>query len=477
MRSAWADSDNSRIHPSTSPRSDDLEKSDQDRRSRSWSCLPLLWCSLGFLWCASIVGGYYFGKLSSSTLESKSSSQEVTNNNASPATTVSATPTSSPTPSVTPSPTPTASVSTPKKWSHIVLSSNGNYILAAQKEGSVWISNNSGTTWTSRLNSELSWATISVSSDGQIMAAAGTALPGETTNMQLSTNYGQTWISIAAVFNPTSIHISPFSKNVIYVGSPSSGIWKSTNTGTTWTNFQRGGVCSWRLGDVGCGSANPPWHIECEANVMLSSAISIIKSISAWSSGDLDFGFTSGGKLILAPGPALTPQDVILWDSGCSSVTATACTASFCFAHCSGGPSVTTAQVAATYRYGASSYTAPLQNDILRYNRPFQGHFITTPSCSLAHVPITATSVANKALTFLTACAGDSTTTLIGVENFQLILGTNNGGSWTTLTSAGTRDFVTASCSNSGVIIVGVERVGRVHFSLDSGNTWSERTP
>jgi hypothetical protein len=362
------------------------------------------------------------------------------------------------------------------------MSSNGNYILAAQKEGSVWISNNSGTIWTSRLNSELSWATISVSSDGQIMAAAGTALTGETTNLQLSTNYGQTWISIASVLNPTSIHISPFSKNVIYAGSPSSGIWKSTNTGTTWTNFQSGGVCSWRLGDVGCGQH--PWHIGCDTNVMLSSAVSTMKSISAWSTGDLDFGFTSGGKLILAPGTAhsdygaiLTPQDVILWDSGCTSITATACTASFCFAYCSGGPSVTTAQVASTNRYGASSYTAPLQNDILRYNRPFRGNFVTAPSCSLADVPLTATSVANKALTFLTACAGDSTTTLIGVENFQLILGTNNGGSWTTLTSAGSRDFVSASCSNSGVILVGVERVGRVHFSLDSGNTWSERTP
>ena len=287
-------------------------------------------------------------------------------------------------------------------------------------------------------------------------------------------------MSIAAVPNPTTVHISAFSADVIFAGAPGVGLWKSSNRGSDWTATTSGGVCTWQYGNVGCG--NHPWHNACATGVAMStdSQLSMLGALSAWSDGTLDFGYAAAGRLVMAPGTAhsdygriMTAQAMLLWDSGCSAVTAAACTAAFCFAFCSGGPSLTTASVAGSNRYGAPAYYAPLQNDVLIFSRPFQGNFVTFPSCTLADGPTTNTAVTNQAaLSFLSACAGSSTSAVIGAAAGVLLLSTNNGASWTQLSAAGTRSWVAAACSTDASTIFAAETAGAIFASYNSGQSW-----
>ena len=89
-----------------------------------------------------------------------------------------------------------------------------------------------GQNWTtvSGLSTSANWQTVAVSASGQYMTAGGNI-----GTIYYSSNYGQTWNSIAVTGNITSIVISSSGQYQIACAYGSNGIYYSTNFGASWT--------------------------------------------------------------------------------------------------------------------------------------------------------------------------------------------------------------------------------------------------
>jgi len=113
-------------------------------------------------------------------------------------------------------------------WNSIAMSSDGKYQSATVFGGNIWISNNSGYTW-SPVATSLNWMTIKISSDGKYQSA--NVLGG---NIWISNDYGNTWSPVATSLNWMMIAMSSDGK---YQSATelNGNIWISNDYGSTWT--------------------------------------------------------------------------------------------------------------------------------------------------------------------------------------------------------------------------------------------------
>lgn len=136
----------------------------------------------------------------------------------------------------------TVKTSLSKKWFGLAMSSTGTYMLGAANGSYLYTSSNSGTTWTQR-DSTRNWANVFVSSDGSIMYGIPQNINTTTDYVYVSTDYGVTWTPKNSL---RSYWCGAMSSNgsVMYVGSYVGYIYVSTDTGNTWS--QVGSSTSWR---------------------------------------------------------------------------------------------------------------------------------------------------------------------------------------------------------------------------------------
>ena len=126
-------------------------------------------------------------------------------------------------------------------WHDVASSSNGNKLVAVSEptvgfRGYVWISNNSGESWTTN-SPQLNWNAVASSSDGVKLVAG--VFGG---NIWISVNSGDNWSELPAgplypTINQDWISItssSDGSKIAAAVGGTGGYIWISNNSGMTW---------------------------------------------------------------------------------------------------------------------------------------------------------------------------------------------------------------------------------------------------
>jgi hypothetical protein len=131
------------------------------------------------------------------------------------------------------------------QWVSIVSSADGSKLAAVTTYyttnspspvyGLLFISTNSGATWTSNNLPQGFWRSVDLSADGSILAGASA------TGTLISTNSGATWISntTPAVINWESIFLSADGTKLTAVGNPSpfnAAIYTSTNLWVTWVS-------------------------------------------------------------------------------------------------------------------------------------------------------------------------------------------------------------------------------------------------
>jgi photosystem II stability/assembly factor-like uncharacterized protein len=137
-------------------------------------------------------------------------------------------------------------------WQSVACSADGTKLVASVSLGPIYISTDSGITWlmTGAPSNNMFWASMVSSSDGSILAA--TASSG---GIYSSTNSGTSWFLSDAASSITnywpSIATSANGCNLVAIGnvkvneSFTGSIYASTNSGMTWTLQSNAPVATW----------------------------------------------------------------------------------------------------------------------------------------------------------------------------------------------------------------------------------------
>jgi hypothetical protein len=119
-------------------------------------------------------------------------------------------------------------------------SSDGQYMIAPDDGGSLWVSSNHGSSWT---NTSVTgdWRAVDVSSDGQYMAAVDGTLEslvgaGDGGNVWLSGDHGSSWTELTDTtgIGFVSVAVSDNGNRIVAGQNGSDYLWRSVDGGTNW---------------------------------------------------------------------------------------------------------------------------------------------------------------------------------------------------------------------------------------------------
>jgi hypothetical protein len=126
-------------------------------------------------------------------------------------------------------------------WASVACSADGTKLIAAvgqldfvqgaptySASGLVYISTNSGTTWTPANLPYTNWQCVASSADGRVLAA-------EFNGVYVSTNYGTTWAESNSNVLFNVVVSADGSDMFVYAGDDNSELYVSTNSGGNWS--------------------------------------------------------------------------------------------------------------------------------------------------------------------------------------------------------------------------------------------------
>jgi|688.fasta_scaffold92441_6 photosystem II stability/assembly factor-like uncharacterized protein len=116
-------------------------------------------------------------------------------------------------------------------WQCLACSANGSVIIAGS-DGNFWLSTNSGTSWTEKSipgQSTSNWKTVACSADGTKIA-----LGANNNSVFISSDTGSTWSPASFVNGRASINMSSDGTKIVCVGYTTVSV--STNSGSSFTN-------------------------------------------------------------------------------------------------------------------------------------------------------------------------------------------------------------------------------------------------
>jgi hypothetical protein len=136
------------------------------------------------------------------------------------------------------------SVGVSKNWQCITSSADGTNLAAGTSNNNIWISVNSGVTWTevTSTGAVKDWTGITISADGTKLAAVSTVTGATSGNIWISDNSGATWSEKTFGFHRwTSITSDASGEKLAaseYNAFDNTGrIWTSSNYGETWMAY------------------------------------------------------------------------------------------------------------------------------------------------------------------------------------------------------------------------------------------------
>jgi photosystem II stability/assembly factor-like uncharacterized protein len=114
---------------------------------------------------------------------------------------------------------------------------NGTYIFAGTEGGGIFRSSNNGTTWTT-VNNGLTSLFVNVITINGTNIFAGTVHTSQYGGVYLSTNNGDSWVSIGL----TNYYVRTLAANGsnLFAGTAIDGVFLSTNNGLNWTPVNNG---------------------------------------------------------------------------------------------------------------------------------------------------------------------------------------------------------------------------------------------
>ncbi len=120
---------------------------------------------------------------------------------------------------------------TSRSWAELACSADGGVMVATVYNGPIYVSSNYGTNWTSTASGSAAWVGLAASTDGNRLAAVA-----QNGSLFISTNRGTTWESRsgAGTRNWSSIAMSADGSRLVAAVNPGQ-IYTSADAGTSWT--------------------------------------------------------------------------------------------------------------------------------------------------------------------------------------------------------------------------------------------------
>lgn len=128
---------------------------------------------------------------------------------------------------------------TARAYSAVASSLDGKTLVAASSGGSLYVSQDFGSTWTTR-DSNRSWAELTCSGDGSLMAA--TVFNG---SIYVSTNYGTNWTSTGSGSAAWVGLACASDGNLLAAVAQNGSVYTSLDRGANWTARSGAGLRNW----------------------------------------------------------------------------------------------------------------------------------------------------------------------------------------------------------------------------------------
>lgn len=149
--------------------------------------------------------------------------------------------------------TPNAALGS-RNWSGVVMSADGSTVAATACGGNIYVSQDGGITWTPQATTQ-NWAQIAISDDGTVVAATRTqncsqSIPATSgSTVYISADSGATWTATSRT-RTSGIAVSPDGSKIITSDSTSNSTTPSypnysTDGGLTWTASTSGYTNLW----------------------------------------------------------------------------------------------------------------------------------------------------------------------------------------------------------------------------------------
>jgi len=190
-------------------------------------------------------------------------------------------------------------------WKAVVSSANGTQLVAANANGSIWISTNSGTDWAQSAAPSYDWTGLASSANGsKLVAVTLTTHPDSYDGLvYISTNSGLTWATTTAPPTAWECVCSSTDGSRLAAGAEGPSIYLSTNSGASWTLANVGGFIYWP--SIACSSDGikiiaTDGHV-CISDDFFSTLTDVTTDNQAWISASSS---SDGNKLIAVAPPS-----------------------------------------------------------------------------------------------------------------------------------------------------------------------------
>jgi photosystem II stability/assembly factor-like uncharacterized protein len=323
-------------------------------------------------------------------------------------------------------------------WEGISISSSGQYAIACAAGTAIYYSSDYGHTWiaSNSPSTSVSWRGVAISSSGQYGIACSNNNPK---TIYWSDDYGNTW-NLASVVSDKWERISISSTGQYGIVCPESGnIYYSFDYGKTWVQS----LLSFSIGTGVSISSNGQYALACSSSTFGQIYYSSNTS-TTYANQDLTAVFEPLYKYKTWPNSGS--------GSGVWSAVSTSATGQFVIACEFGGSIYWSANYGGTW--AASSVTpTPALNDWFSISMSSSGQYAVV-------------------------CIGGS---VAG----QIYYSSDSGQTWTgaTFTTSGSppasANWLSVSISGNGLYAVactGVGGLGRIYYSSNSGQTWTQST-
>jgi photosystem II stability/assembly factor-like uncharacterized protein len=131
-----------------------------------------------------------------------------------------------------------------KYWYSVAINDSGTVIVAGEISGAIWLSTDSGATFTQQsngVNTATTWYSLDTNASGSVIAATN-----NTSAVYLTTNTGTSWATktISGASGNRSVALSATGDKIAALSSGNQTLYTSANSGTSWTAQTAAGTIS-----------------------------------------------------------------------------------------------------------------------------------------------------------------------------------------------------------------------------------------
>ena len=134
-----------------------------------------------------------------------------------------------------------SSASTAINWNEIVISDDGNFMVASSTGNKIYTSLDGGLTWQATSSPDANWSSLSMTSNGQVITAIAQNPNTLTNSIYMSKDYGNSWQQVnpggSMPLNGWKTVFITASGNKIYADNENGQLWELKSSGIQGGSF------------------------------------------------------------------------------------------------------------------------------------------------------------------------------------------------------------------------------------------------